>query len=219
MRGIIFDLDGTLLDSMGMWEELDRRFLIEKGIVPPDDISDIVKNMTVEDASAYYAARFPLGMTPEEVCVRVQELAADAYRETLPLKPGAAEFLSALADRGIPFALASVTYPELLDAALTRLGIRSMFAAVLTPAPGSAGKHAPDIYLDAAERLGAKPQELVVIEDALYAAKTAKAAGFHTIGFRDEVAKPDWDALVSVCDRVVDTWAELNRTDFFAMFD
>ena len=218
MKGIIFDLDGTLLDSMGMWEQLDRRFLLEHGITPPADISDIVKNMTVGDASAYYAERFPLGMTPAQVQQRVQELAEEAYRDELPLKPGAMEFLRALTQREIPFALASVTYPELLDAALTRLRIRHLFLAVLTPAFGSAGKHEPALYLEAAARLDAAPQEIAVIEDALYAAKTAKQAGFYTVGFRDAIGKADWQELEQLCDRTVSTWDELHQSDFLSMF-
>ena len=80
LRGIIFDVDGTLLDSMDMWQQLDRVFLRENGIEPPADISDIVKKMTVEASSAYFVERFHLDMTPEDVKRRVEALAAEEFR-------------------------------------------------------------------------------------------------------------------------------------------
>ncbi len=218
LRGIIFDVDGTLLDSMGMWSELDRVFLRENGIDPPHDISDIVKKMTVETSSAYFVERFKLDMTPEDVKNRVEELAAEAYRTHLPLKNGAKDFLAAAAERGIPMAVASANYPGLLDAAFRRLGIDGYFRTVLTPGEQLAGKHAPDIYLEAARLLGSEPAETAVIEDALHAAETAKAAGFYTVGFRDVSSRQDWDALAAICDRVTDSWDALRSGGFLQCF-
>ncbi len=218
LRSIIFDVDGTLLDSMGMWQELDRVFLRENGIEPPADISDIVKKMTVETSSAYFVERFSLDMTPEEVKNRIEALAAAAYRTHLPLKPGAKAFLEAAAEQGIPCAVASANYPALLDAAFRRLGIDGYFRTVLTPDETLAGKHAPDIYLEAARQLGTEPAETAVIEDALHAAETAKSAGFYTVGFRDLSSRQDWDALALRCDRITDSWDALRSGGFLQCF-
>ena len=218
-RGIIFDMDGTLLDSMGMWTSIDRRFLLSHGIEPPADISDIVGKMTIEQACAYYAETFPLGLTPQEVGDEIERMAERAYRQELPLKPHAKEFLSELNRREIPCVLCSVTYRNLLEAALIRLGIADCFRAVLSSEEKAEGKHTPALYLRAAALIGAEPQQIIVIEDALYAARTAKAAGFYTVGFREPVSAADWDTLAGVCDRVTDSWAELDTPAFYSQFE
>lgn len=218
-KGIIFDMDGTLLDSMGMWHQLDRRFLRENGIEPPAGISDIVKTMTVDAAAAYFVERFALPMTAEQVNARIAEIAAAEYRLHLPLKPYAKEFLQAVSQRGIPCVLASATYAELLETALERLGIRQYFRAVLTPSADLPGKHQPDIYIKAAKILGTAPAETVVIEDALHAAETAKRAGFCTVGMRDASDQDDWAALEAVCVKTVDGWDELLTDDFLHIFE
>ncbi len=217
-KSIIFDMDGTLLDSMEMWQQLDRRFLLENGIEPPPDISDIVKKMTIDTSSAYFVERFSLPMSPQQVRARVEQLAAEAYQQYLPLKEGAADFLRAAAEHGIPCAIASVTYPALLDAALIRLQVKQYFRCILTPESGTAGKHSPEIYMETAKLLGTAPAETVVIEDALYAAETAAAAGFCTIGFRDAAGQADWSALEAVCSRTINHWDELNNDAFFSLF-
>ena len=218
LRGIIFDVDGTLLDSMGMWQQLDRVFLRENGIEPPADISDIVKKMTVDASSAYFVERFQLDMTPEDVKRRVEALAAEEYRLHLPLKEGAKTFLMQAVAQGIPCAVASANYPALLDAAFARLGIADCFRTVLTPGDQLAGKHQPDIYVEAARQLGTDPAETAVIEDALHAAETAKAAGFYTVGFRDSSSQADWNALAELCDRVTDSWTALLHDGFLQCF-
>jgi len=209
IRAMVFDLDGTLLDSLGMWSELVSRFLREFGIDPPEGIDEEVKPMTVEEACAYIVARFSLPITAEEAVRTVSERAAKAYLEELPLKPDAKRFLQTASEKGIPCALATVTYPALLPAALKRLGIADCFQAVLTADDFPEGKTEPEMYLEAARRLGAAPAETLVFEDALYAAKTAKAAGFPVVGIRDVTAEPEWAELEQICDRTADSWAEL----------
>lgn len=218
MKGLIFDLDGTLLDSMGMWHSLDRSFLRSHGITPPDDISEQVKTMTVEAACAYYASHFPLHMTPEEIRTEMEETAARAYREQLMLKPGAEHFLRTLAGRGIPFGLASATWQSLLEPALCRLGIRDLFAFLLTPESGLPDKHDPAVYLAGAALLHARPGEIAVIEDALYAARTAKAAGFYTVSFAEPTAVRDRAALTACCDRFAESWEALCTQEFLSQF-
>jgi HAD superfamily hydrolase (TIGR01509 family) len=136
----------------------------------------------------------------------------------MQLKAGAAELLHALTARDIPFGLASVTYYELLEAALIRLDIRDLFRFVLTPRPGEPGKEVPDLYLRSAALLGAEPQETVVVEDALYAAKTAKRAGFYTVGVYEPEQAADWDAMQRLCDRTVLSLGALHTPEFFGMF-
>ena len=212
---MIFDMDGTLLDSMGMWRSLDSAFLRAHGVEPPPDISDIVKTMTVEEGSAYYAERFGLGITPQQVSEEIEAMAAQAYREYLPLKPFAREFLTMARAKGIPCAVASATYSSLLSAALDRLDIRREFECVLTPQEGYAGKDSPEIYLAAAEKLGAEPAEIIVFEDALHAAETAKRAGFYVIGIAEPLYGDGWERMQEVCDRTIDGWQELCNPAFF----
>lgn len=218
LRGIIFDLDGTLLDSMPMWHELDRRFLREHHIEPPEDISEIVKKMTVEQSAAYFVERFALPVTPQEVCIRIEELAEEAYRYELLLKEGAEQFLSNVSRMEIPCAVASVTYPKLLDAVLDRLNIRRFFQVVMTPPPNSNGKHTPDFYMEVLRKLALSPAETVIIEDALYAAETAVSAGFYTIGMKDALAPDDWEQLERICHQTISSWDDLNHTGFLSRF-
>ncbi|MBQ8921670.1 MAG: HAD family phosphatase [Oscillospiraceae bacterium] len=218
MNSIIFDLDGTLLDSMPMWSSIDRRFLTELGIDPPADITERIKAMTVPQAGEYFIRRFSLDLTPEQVTERVGALAARAYREELPLKPGAEAFLREARRRGIPCALASITYPELLDAALKRLGIAQYFQAIVTPADGFSGKQDPAIYLHTARLLHTAPQETLVCEDAVYAAKTARDAGFPVLGILDPEAEAEWDRMREICGITAKSWTELLTGQIFQIF-
>ena len=188
-----------------------------RGITPPEGLMDVVKNMTISEACSYYASHFPLHMTPAEIADAVIELAAESYRTEIPMKPGAEQLLRTLAANGIPFGAASANAGELLDAVLERCGVRALFAFLLTPDETLRGKEYPDLYLEGARLLQAAPADIVVFEDALYAAKTAKRAGFYTVGVFDQVQAADWEAMQQLCDRTVESLTAFDSS-FLAEF-
>ena len=150
VRGVILDLDGTLLDSMPLWHEIDLQFLSENGIEPPENISEIVGKMSITEWAEYFIREFSMPYTPEYVIRRIEEMAETAYRESIPLKPHVSAFLDALDAPGLPYGIATATYRNSADAALRRLGLLDRMQFVLTGEDVQEGKTSPEIYLLAA---------------------------------------------------------------------
>ena len=210
IKGIIFDLDGTLLDSMTVWSSIDREFLIENGITdPPPEVSDVVKKMTVDESSQYFIDRFGLKCTKEYVIWRIEDMVRERYEEQIPLKPHVEELLDYLDSRGIPYGIATATYKRLAEAALKRCGIYDRFRFLLTDVEYPAGKNFPDIFLGGAERFGAEPREVLVVEDSLHCIETAKEAGFKVCGVYDSVAEADRSSIIALSDYYVDSMDEI----------
>ena len=210
IKGIIFDLDGTLLDSMTVWSSIDSEFLIENGITnPPPEVSDVVKKMTVDESSQYFIDRFGLKCTKEYVIWRIEDMVRERYEEQIPLKPHVTELLDALDSRGIPYGIATATYKRLAEAALRRCGVYERFRFLLTDAEYPAGKNFPDIFIGGAERLGAEPAEVLVVEDSLHCIETAKAAGFAVCGVYDSVAEADKSRIIALSDYYVNNIDEI----------
>lgn len=210
IKGIIFDLDGTLLDSMTVWSSIDREFLIENGITdPPAEVSDVVKKMTVDESSQYFIDRFGLKCTKEYVIWRIEDMVRERYEEQIPLKPHVEELLDYLDSRGIPYGIATATYKRLAEAALKRCGIYDRFRFLLTDVEYPAGKNFPDIFLGGAERFGAEPREVLVVEDSLHCIETAKEAGFTVCGVYDSVAEADRSSIIALSDYYVDSMDEI----------
>ncbi len=201
IKGVIFDLDGTLIDSMGIWYDIDRKFLAENGVKnPPADISDRMKKMTIYESSELFINEFKLSCTKEYVVKRIEELVRIEYEENIPLKPYAAEILDFLDNRGISYGVATATYHSLAEAVLKRCGIRDRFEFLLTDKDYPRGKKFPDIFLGAAEILGARPNEILVAEDALHCVETAKNAGFITAAVYDKASECDKEILSETAD-------------------
>lgn len=211
LQGVIFDLDGTLLDSTGVWSQVDRQILEHYNREVPPDISEIVRKMSIEESSRYFVERFSLSCTPEELEKLVSDLAEQAYYETLPLKPHAIELLDWLDQKGVAYGVATATYGTLAQAALKRLGVWERMQFLLTEQEIGAPKTQPQIFREGAARLHLGRRQIAVAEDSLHAVETAKAAGFFTVGVYDSVSDGDWKKMKETATvHVTDLW-EMRR--------
>ncbi|MBQ8348872.1 MAG: HAD family phosphatase [Ruminococcus sp.] len=210
IKGIIFDLDGTLIDSMKIWTKIDRRLLRENGVenIPPD-ISDRVRKMTIEESAQYFIDEFRLECTIEYIIKRIEELVRTEYEENIPLKPYAKEILDFLDEKGVPYGVATATYKGLAEAVLKRCGIRERIQFLLTEIEYPLGKNFPDIFLGGAKRLGSEPEEVLVVEDSLHCIETAAKAGFVTAGIYDEVSWNEQSLIADMADHYVRSLKEL----------
>ena len=206
-RFAIFDMDGTLVDSMPYWENLAAEFLGNKGVqtIAPD-ILERIKPMTMTESAALFIQEYDLPGTAESVAAEMNAMMDEHYRKDIPLKSGAAAYLEALHRKGVAMCVASATAEELMGACLTRLGVAHYFSFLLSSETVGTGKNRPDVYWESAKRLGAQPEEIAVYEDALYAADTAKSAGFYTIAVRDDSNQPHWETLTALADEVILDW-------------
>ena len=206
-RFAIFDMDGTLVDSMRYWKELAAEFLERKGVrtVSPE-ILERIKPMTMTESAALFIQEYGLPGTAESVAAEMNAMMDEHYRKDIPLKSGVQAYLEALHCKGVAMCVASATAEELMAACLSRLGIAQYFSFLLSCETVGAGKNQPDVYWEAAKRLGAEPAEIAVYEDALYAAETAKQAGFYTIAVRDDSNRPHWNTLIALADEVIPDW-------------
>lgn len=209
---ILFDLDGTILDSMPYWVKVDEIYLREENVplsALPPDFEDKMKTLRFSEAGRFLAETFSLRRTPEEVCQRIQELMEEQYRSVIPFKPGILDFLKQERARGIEMAVVTATQYDLAETALERLGAAEYFRFIVTCDSYGGGKEDPGVYLHAAERLGFPPERIAVFEDALHCVRTAKSAGFQVVGVSDASALDDKEEIYSLCDRYIESYEEL----------
>lgn len=183
--GVIFDLDGTLLDSMGVWAEIDTDFLGRRGFAVPPDYMEAITPLGFQATAEYTIARFGLSETPEQLMEEWNAMSRERYHHQVPLKPGAAELLKRLGSLGVPMAVASALNPELAMPCLVRNGVADMFSAMVTVDRPQLGKQYPAIWRLAAERIGVPPEKCLAVDDVAAALLGARAAGMATVGVYD----------------------------------
>ena len=194
LQGVIFDLDGTLLDSTGMWRQVDGRLMAHYGKEVPPDLSETVQRMSIEEFSQFFVEEFDLPVTPEQIAQQA-DMVAEEYREKLQLKPHVPEILDWLDQQDIPYGVATATYGELAEAALRRLHVWERLRFLLTEQDAGAPKTQPRIFQLAAQELHLGRRQIAVVEDSLHALEGAKNGGFFTIGIADPENAPVWKEI------------------------
>ncbi|MBT1161125.1 MULTISPECIES: HAD family hydrolase [Bifidobacterium] len=203
-KAAIFDLDGTLLDSMGVWDQVDIDFLSRRGIVVPDDYMIKVASMQFKQIAEYTIARFGLTDTPEQLMREWDDMARVAYSTVVEAKPHAKDYLRRLTESGARLAVATSLPPALREPAMRHVGIDGYFDAVVSvDDAGDVGKDRPDVYLLAASRLGIAPEHCTVFEDLLVGVRSAKSANMHVWAMHDDSSDGDWATICEEADGVL----------------
>lgn len=204
IEGVIFDLDGTLLDSTWVWSQIDTDFLKKRGFEVPKDYSTAIMAMGFEEVAKYTIKRFLLQETKEDVMAEWYAMARDAYAHDVKLKKGVKELLLWLKKQDIKMAVATSNSASLFEPCLKNLGIYDWFHSFTETGDVKRGKEFPDVYLKAAEKMRVNPGNCFVFEDILPAVLGAKKGGFQTVLVREpkwNYAKEDFDLI---CDYAVD---------------
>ena len=212
IKGVIFDIDGTLLDSMPLWNNLGERYLQKLGFTEEETegLSQRISTMPFAEGIHYIKKEYSLDIAEERIREQLQEMIAGAYRDEIALKAGAKEYLQFLKERGIPCILATAGDASLATVALKRLKVWEEFQGLLLCEEFNTSKREAKIYFLAMERLSlSRPEDVLVFEDVLHAIKSAKQAGFQVCGILDEANREDWEKIQKMADLTAKDFYEL----------
>ncbi len=206
----IFDMDGTIVDSMGYWKELAVEFLHSKGIF---DISEEllikIRPMTMTESSTVFINEFNLPLTVPEVISEMNRIMTEHYYHDIELKNGIVSYLDIMKSRGVHMCVASATPKPLIEACLKRLEVSDYFDFIISCDEVGAGKGSPAVYYACGDRFGnIKAEDIAVFEDAIFAGRTAKIANFYLVGIYDEISSDTWNELSEISDEIITDWNE-----------
>lgn len=212
LTGAIFDLDGTLLDSMPYWASVGTRYLEQQHIVVPDveQLALRIKTMTLPEAADYFRSDYGVQQSQEEICTRINHMIEDDYRLRAPLKEGTRDMLKQMKRRGVRMCVASATDHALVEAALRRVGVLDYFSFILTCGDLQTSKNLPYIFDTCTERLGTDKRTTAVFEDSLHCVVTASGAGYPVVGVYDDSAKTETEEICRLSRCFVYSWKELD---------
>ena len=185
-KAFLFDLDGTLVDSMWMWGAIDVEYLGKFGLTCPPDLQKAIEGMSFSETAAYFKKRFALEASLEEIKADWISMSIEKYRSQVPPKPGTEAFLSWAAKQNIKMAVCTSNGREMVDAVLSSLNLARYFDCIITGCEVAAGKPSPDIYLEAARRMKVSPEECAVFEDVPAGILAGKRAGMEVFAVEDE---------------------------------
>lgn len=195
IRGAVFDLDGVLLNSMGIWHDLGARYILKMGLQPVPGMNEALFSMSMEQGARYLKNTFGLHKDCEKIIADLEKMLKEYYFTEVPAKKGARELLEFLQAKGVVMAAATSSPRPHVTEALKRLGMLDFMQAIYTTGEVGISKHSPKIYELAASSLGCAAEETLVFEDSLYALRTAKYAGFGTVGVYDAQGEADQQGL------------------------
>ena len=200
MAAAIFDMDGTLIDTMPVWRNAAANYLSHLGVHVDPNLGTRFFDLTVVEAAEVIRNEFSVDLSIAEIEAGIFAEVGRSYREEAPFKPGAVEFVRLLARKQIPMCIVSSGSKPLISAALERAGVLDCFTEIFGAAQTGIDKRQPTMFMQAAELMGAEPVRTWVFEDALYAVRTVKPFGFRTVGIADELSAGMADQLAAEAD-------------------
>ena len=210
IKGAIFDLDGTVLDSMGLWHKVDVAFFENRNMEIPEGYIQAISPLGTYKAAVYTKETYNIKESVEEIIAEWQIIAKNEYSKNVKLKNGAKEYILSLKEKGVKLAVATASDPDMFSACLKKYGIWDAFQCIVTVNEVGQGKSNPEIYLRAAEKLGVSVDECAVFEDISVALKTAKSAGFYCVGVYDSSSEKDIEENKKIADKFIFNFNEMD---------
>lgn len=205
----IFDLDGTLIDSLQVWKNVGNCYLKGIGINGEPDLDNIMKNMSVSEASIYLKKHFLLFQSVEEIVNGIFAVVERRYEEDIQLKPGVLEFLQSCEKKGYKMCVLTASSSTLANKVLQRLGVLDYFENIYSCQTLGLSKNNSQIYMKIIEKINIKNEECIVIEDALYAIESAKKANLYVKAIYNRENDADWNKICSIADESYQTFKEM----------
>ncbi len=199
----VFDLDGTLLDSNGIWREVDLKFGELMHLEVTQEYLDFVSHATFPVSAAYTKEYYHLSMSEAEIMDTWYSMVDEAYAHLLPLKPGASEFLQHCAQQGDPMVMYTSSVPSLCHAALQRHGIEHYFNHIYFAQDIGLEKKHPESFATLCREFETNPKDCVLFDDSPVACSAAHLAGWNVVGVYDDLFRAEQEQLHRCCDRVV----------------
>lgn len=209
IEAVLFDLDGTLVDSMWMWPQIDKDFLNKRGFEVPSDLKNDIDGLSIIEDAVYFKKRFNLPDSEQELIDIWNDMALHHYESDVTLKPGALDFLIFLKRKRKKTGLVTSNSRILCDAALRSNNVEALFDTIVSAEDVTHGKPDPEGYLTAANRLGVEPHECMVCEDLTVGLIAAKEAGMMAVAMEDDYSKEDFDEKNEYADIMVRDFTEL----------
>ena len=184
-KGIIFDLDGTMVDSMWMWRQIDIEFMASRNLEFTEQLQQDIEGMSFRETAEYFVRTYPITESEEDLMKIWIDMAKDKYAHEVPLKPGIENFLQEAKKLGMKMGIATSNARELLDVVAGKYRFYDYMDAFLTANEVTRGKPAPDVYLAVAEKLGLEPKDCLVFEDIPAGIQAGLSAGMRVCAVED----------------------------------
>ncbi len=209
VKAVIFDLDGTLVDSMWMWRDIDIEYLGKYGIEFPEDLQSGIEGMSFSETAVYFKNRFQLSQSLEDIKEEWNQMAWDKYLNAVPFKQGAVELLEVLKERGIKAGIATSNSRELVTLVIQKHNAEDYFQSIRTSCEVEKGKPSPDIYHLVADDLGVTSEECLVFEDVIQGIMAGKNAGMKVCAVYDTYSAEDTDKKKELADYYIESFREI----------
>ncbi len=209
MKHIIFDLDGTLMDSMPVWKNVGKDYLSQYGFEITQEIDDRIKRQTLPETALCFKELFQIPQTVDEIVTEIIAMVAEQYANTVPLKPFVKQYLEKEKKNGTKMCILTASEPNYILAAMERLDILQYFDFIATCTEMGLSKKDPQVFVKTMQRLGGTMQNTIVFEDALYAIRSAKKGGFYVVAVAEKTRPADFEEIQQLADNYIYSYEEL----------